>query len=210
MYQTKWVDADEGRLSELIDWDKVWASVHVSFYTEELKSTIWDQIHLNFYTTYNYNKWHRSFQPCPLCNKIPEDVYHLIFDCKFTKIMWKKIEVVLFKITPTSLTDLEKAVGLQLKKGKDECATILRNWLTFSLRHLIMQEERRAYHIKDYYLRSVEKFVVKFNFKVQEELKAKKLIYDHRGAPGKFEDIVTYNNVVASVENGVFIWRDLM
>ena len=125
VYQTKWVDADEGRLSELIDWDKVWASVHVSFYTEELKSTVWEQIHLNFYTTYNYNKWHRSFQPCPLCNKIPEDVYHLIFDCKFTKIMWKKIEVVLFKITPTSLTDLEKAVGLQLKKGKDECATIL-------------------------------------------------------------------------------------
>lgn len=211
IYQTKWVDYDEGRIRSMIDWDKVWESVHVPFYTEELKSTIWEQIHLNFYTTYNYNKWHKALQPCPLCHKIPEDIYHIFFDCKFTKVMWKRVEKVLLKITPTPVTDIEKAVGLQPREGRPSLADILRNWITFSLRHFIMLEERRAYYIKDYHLQSVEKFFTKFNFKTQEELRVKKLLFDHRGASAKFKNLVTYKNAVASVAaDGSLLWKDLM
>lgn len=209
-YHTKWVDDDEGRLRDIIDWDKVWASVHVSFYTEELRSTIWEQIHLNFYTTYNYNKWHNSLQPCPLCNKIPEDIFHIILDCRFTKVTWKRIERVLLKILPVPVTDTERAVGLQPRSGEQACAIILRNWVTFSLRNLLMLEERRAYHIKDYHLLSMEKFFTKFNYKTQEELKIKKLLYDHRGAAGKFEELVTFNDAIASVINGSLFWKAIM
>ena len=94
-YQTKWIDVNEGRLSGLIDWDKVWESVNNHFHTEKVKSTIWEQIHLNFYTTYSYNKWHNTLHPCPLCNKIPDDIFHIILDCRFTKILWRRIEKVL-------------------------------------------------------------------------------------------------------------------
>ena len=40
----------------VIEWDKIWNSVHQQFYTEELKSTIWKQLHVNFKTTHTYNR----------------------------------------------------------------------------------------------------------------------------------------------------------
>ena len=50
----KWIE--EGMLPGCTDWDKIWESIHIGFYTENVKSTIWDQLHLNFYTTNSYNK----------------------------------------------------------------------------------------------------------------------------------------------------------
>ena len=209
-YQTRWIDAEEGRLTDLLDWEKVWESVHKQFYTEKVKSTIWEQIHLNFYTTYNYNKWHKSLLPCPLCNKIPDDIFHIILDCRFTKVMWKKIEKVLLKILPIPISTSEKALGLQPRRKKETNATILRNWITFSLRHLIMQEERRAYHIKDFHLQSVDRFFCKFNYATQEEFRIKKLQYDFRGRSQKFEKITTINKVIATINSGEYILKNIM
>ena len=209
-YQVKWVRVGEGELPACINWDKVWEAIHVLFHTEEVKSTIWEQIHLHFYTTYNYNVWKKEMKPCPLCNKIPDDIYHIIKECKFTKTVWKRIEKVLLKITPIPVTDSEKALGLQPRRKKETNATILRNWVTFFLRHQIMLEERKAFKIADYHLQSMEKFFKKFNFKAHEELKIKKLQYDHRKLPEKFLNIATINNAIATVNDGEFACLDIM
>ena len=169
-----------------------------------------DQIHLHFYTTYSYNKWKNALQPCPLCNKIPEDIFHIIIDCRFTKTVWKRIERKMLKIISIPVTDSEKAFGLQPRKENESNATILRNWVTFSLRHSILLEEREAYYINNYHKRSIEKFFMKFNSKAQEELQYKKLLYDHRDLAAKFEKIVTVNNVIARVVEGDFGWLDIM
>ena len=149
-------------------------------------------------------------KPCPLCNKIPDDVFHIIKECRFTKTMWKRIERVLLEIIPIPVTDSEKALGLQPRKKKETNATILRNWVTFFLRHLIMLEERKAFKINNYHLQSMEEFFNKFNFKAQEELKIKKLLYDHRNLPEKFRKIATINNAIAVVTDGEFAWLDIM
>ena len=209
-YQTKWIDVNEGRLSGLIDWDKVWESVNNHFHTEKVKSTIWEQIHLNFYTTYSYNKWHNTLHPCPLCNKIPDDIFHIILDCRFTKILWRRIEKVLLKIIPIPVTASEKVLGLQPRWKKETNATILRNWVSFSLRHHIMQEERRAYYIPAYHTHSVAKFFCKYNHKAHEEIQIKKLQFDFRNLSHKFEKIVTINNAIATLTNGEYIWKDIM
>ena len=90
IYQIKWLT--ERKEIGSINWDKTWKNIHNNFFTEVTKSTIWEQIHLNFYTTYTYNTWHNTLQPCPLCKKIPEDVFHIILDCKFTNTTWKNLE----------------------------------------------------------------------------------------------------------------------
>ena len=165
---------------------------------------------LNFYTTYSYNKWYNTLQPCPLCNQIPDSIFHILFDCKFTKALWKRLHRVLLLIIPIKLTNKEKALGLQSKTKQQDNAILLRNWITFFLRHFIMLEERRAYHIPHYYSQSLEKIFIKFNFKALEDLKNKKLLYDHRNASDKFENIVTINKAIASLEDGEYIWKDIM
>ena len=73
-----------------------------------------------------------------------------------------------------------------------------------------MLEERKAFKIEDYHLQSMEKFFKKFNFKAHEELKIKKLQYDHRKLPEKFLNIATINNAIATVNDGEFACLDIM
>ena len=200
-----------GKWSEIVGlvmWDPIWDSLHQQFFTESTKSTIWEQIHLNFYTTHNYNKWHNALDPCPLCRKIPENASHIMLSCKFTKVMWRRIHRSLVGIIPSFPTSLEMAFGLQPANDKDKYPTTLRNWLTFSLRHLIMQEERTAFHAGK--VPSIERFFVKYNNHVKNELKIKKLQYDFQGLSTKFEKIVTTNNIVAKVDNGKYTWNDIL
>ena len=92
------------------------------------------------------------------------------------------------------------------KKKKNKIT--LRNWLTFTLRYQIMQEERKAYHTKN--TPSVEKFFLKFNYYVHQELDTKKILYDRQRLSTKFEKISTINNVVGTVKNGKYSWRDVL
>ena len=208
IYQTTWLT--EMRGFGPIDWDKIWESLHDQFFTEETKSTIWEQIHLNFYTTYNYNKWHNSMHPCPLCNKIPEDIFHIILDCKFTIKMWRILEKTLLNIMPIRVTNYEKAFGLQPKKKKEKNLTTLRNWLTFSLRHFIMLEERKAF-----YRKNTEKqervFIFKYKCYISEEVATKELFYKYAEREKYLEKIITAKKIIANKDkNGFYKLNNIM
>ena len=210
VYKTKWYleNPDLG----VIDWNKVWDSVHQSFFTEKVKSTIWEQIHVNFYTTYNYNKWHETEQPCPLCRKIPDDIFHIILDCKFTKVMWKRIEKTLIRIYAKPITRHEMAFGVQprSKHNKEQrAATTLRNWITFTMRHLIMLEERKAFKANTPLTNAMQKYFVKFNYYLQEEMRLKKLLYDFRDLSHKFKNIATVNNAIAIIVEDEYEWKNI-
>ena len=135
-------------------------------------------------------------QPCPLCNQIPDDIYHLIHDCKFTKKMWKKLETTLLKIINIRVTNHEKAFGLQHTSKKTENAVILRNWLTFTLRHCIMQEERKAHYRKNT-VKHEQNFIIGYRRKISEEAKVKELNYKYTGREEQFRKIITSNQAVA-------------
>ena len=124
--------------------------------------------------------------------------------------MWKRIENILLNIIPKPLTAYEKAFGIQPTNKNEIKPTILRNWITFSLRHYIILEERRAYHSNNYTSGAIQKFFLKYNHSTQEELNTKKMQYDFQGLSSKFEKIVTVNNAIATINNGEYIWKDIM
>ena len=206
-YCVRWCSELSDRL-DLIDWDKTWASVHNQFFTEETKSSIWGLIHLNFYTTHNFNTWFNRLDPCPLCRKIPEDVYHIILDCSFTKTMWRRLSKTLFAILPTPITNNEIAFGLE-EIERNPNAIILRNWITFTLRKMISQQEYISYKINQnsevQRTPAIENFFSKFNFHAKQELQEKKLRYDFQGLSDKF-----INGVIASVHNDEYLWNEIM
>ncbi len=80
VYSTKWVQ----KLNTVILWEEVWNTLYYSSWLmNSTKTAIWEQIHLNFYTQYSYNKWHQKNEVCPLCNMIPQSIYHLILHCYY-------------------------------------------------------------------------------------------------------------------------------
>ena len=204
-YQTKWL-LDINDLSS-ISWNKVWKSLHDQFFTEKTKSTIWEQIHLNFYTTYNYMVWHNKLLPCPLCNKIPDDIYHILLDCRFVEKMWLRIEHVLIQIISIPLSKEEVVFGLQARTRDEENAATLRNWISFNLRYLIMQEERKACKYDKYTTEHEKKFVDKYNNFMQNELTEKHHSYKHRGLEHKFQSIISENNVIQQGHDEEYLWK---
>ena len=155
---TKWLQ----KISTYIEWNEVWQSVHNPLSSEDTTTLIWEQIHLNMYTTHSYNKWHKSEDPCPLCNTTPLDEFHITLHCTTVQNLWKEIEPHLLQIHPVPITEHEMAFGIP---GKTKNIT-LRNWLTFLLRSIIAQQERIAYHNKKGQHNEIE---IKINY--NEEVK---------------------------------------
>ena len=206
-YEGKWpIEHDD---LPLISWKEVWETVHKQFYTEKVKSTVWEQIHLNYYTTYNYNIWHNELHPCPLCHKIPEDVFHILFNCPFVRRMWNKIELLLLQIVPTPLTKYELAFGLYPQTRNELNATILRNWITFSLRHSIMGEERKAFHLERYTEIHEKDFIERFNITMQSEITEKHAQYKFMSLEEKFVSIVEINGIITKDAQDRYKWKDV-
>ena len=186
--QVKWVL----KLDTAIPWQEVWEAVNNFLSTNETKNIIWQQIHLNFYTQYSYNKWHKVSDNCPLCQKIPESIYHLILHCDVTNKLWDDIQRTLHKLHPIPVSDEEKALGLFQKNPS--IGILLRNWLTFFLRKCIADSEREAFYDTG------ESIIVKIKRKVNRaigvEIDMKAYRYKHENNLAFFDKIITHAQVL--------------
>ena len=157
------------KLQSVIIWEDVWNSVHNMLSSNETKTAIWQQIHLNFYTQYSYNKWHKVHENCPLCLLVPQNIFHITLDCNVTNLVWEKIKPTLMKLETVQISEDEKILGIAKKTHTD--GSLLRNWITYMLRFLIMEEEKIAYHTGS--IPKTNTFLQKFNRLVHFELQKK-------------------------------------
>ena len=188
--QVKWGE----KLNTSIPWEEVWGAVHNFLSTNRTKNTIWQQVHLNFYTQFSYNKWHNGNDLCPLCQNLPESIYHIILHCEFTKKRWDEIEPTLLELHPVPVSEEEKAFGVVQKKLTN--GILLRNWVTYLLRECITQAEKEAYHAKRI---DLQKFKLQFNQKIVSEIRIKALQYKAENKIKYFEKIITHAGVLCKI-----------
>ena len=111
------------------------------------------------------------------------------------------------QIIPIPLSTEEVVFGLQPRTREEEKAATLRNWISFNLRDLIMQEERKAWKYDKYTPEHETKFIQKFNNLIQNELTEKHHSYKHRGLVQKFQSIVSVNSVIEKGHDGEYRWK---
>ena len=188
-HQVKWID----KLNTVILFEEVWDSVHNTFSLNQTKTVIWEQIHLNFYTQYSYkNKWHATLAKCPLCNKIPQNIYHIILHCDFVNTIWAHIQCTLSKLDPRPVTDEEKSFGIvHIKKT---AGMTLRNWLTYKMREQVMDFERKAYHSPK--AASISLFKTTFNRAIAYDLKKLMIRFEHEGKLNLFDEVIALKGIL--------------
>ena len=179
-----------------IDWDKVWNSLNNPLTSEDTKTTIWEQIHLNEYTTYSYNKWHHAEQNCPFCSQIPNDEFHITLDCPMTISLWAEIEPKLQNIHQSNVIDTEKVFGIP----GDSPNVILRNWLTFTLRQCVLEQERKAYYNKKG-MQNLVDVKLAYNQTIKTEVWKKYNVYKNLGRDGYFKRMFAVNDYLIVWEN---------
>ena len=202
IHQTKWVT----KLDTLILWEEVWDSVHNFPMSNKTKSIIWEQIHLNYYTQYSYNKWHGKMDRCPLCNKIPENIFHIILHCDFVNFLWTQLQPTLNQLHNKPLNDEEKALGIvNIKKST---GMILRNWLTYKMREMIMQFERESYATKSV---SFELLKAKFNQAMAYEIKGLMIKHKNENRLTKFDTIIAYRGILCKkIQEGEYKYQIIL
>ena len=199
--QVKWVL----KLNTSIIWEEVWETVHNFLSNNKTKTIIWQQVHLNFYTQHSYNKWHKKQEKCPLCQKCPEDIYHIILYCEFTNKLWEEIEDILRELHAAPVSEEEKAFGIIQKNPTT--GIILRNWITFLLRECIMQEERVAHHAPNQ--TNLEKTKIKVNQNMNSEIQTKAIQYKNENNLLSFDKMITYNEILCKKRDDVYEVRQL-
>ena len=102
------------------------------------------------------------------------------------------------------------AFGLHPRTKKEENATVLRNWITFSFRHQLMKEERKAYHTQNYSATQIRAFIDRFNFHMNQELITKCLQYKFRGLQNKFDNIALINDAIGVKNGDDYTWKKIM
>ena len=159
--QIKWSE----HLRLPLDWSDIWSTVHNPLNLRKTTSIIWHQLHLNFYTQYSYNKWHKVNLACPLCGKVPKDIFHVILHCDLVSRVWRDITPVLLRLHPTRPNDEEKAFGIVSRNPPP--AVCVRNWLTFLMRKCISKMERRAHYNSSNILSRTRK---KIQYSIEKEI----------------------------------------
>ena len=185
--QIKWANT----LDEPIPWDDAWNTVHNFMCTNDTISAIWHQIHLNFYTQYSYNKWHKVSEMCPLCNELPESIYHILYHCKLVKTIWSDLSSKLLDLHPCPITDEEKAFGIINKKPPP--GILARNWLTYTIRKCILEMEREAHYDNSNIMQRTKR---KIQSSIESELDQKVFIYAADGKLEKFEKFFAHNEII--------------
>ena len=199
-YQTKWI----GKLQIVILWEEVWNSVHNFLLSNRTRTVIWEQLHLNFYTQYSYNKWHGKQDTCPLCNNVPESIYHIILHCDFVNNIWTQIEPILKQIHCKSVTDDEKALGIVTIKSTP--GILLRNWLTYKLREQVMLFERMSYHSPN--KASLDLFKAKYNQSLACEVKQLIFRFNHENKLDKIDKIIAQQGILCEkVQEGEYLLK---
>ena len=100
-----------------------------------------------------------------MCLIIPENEYHLIFDCQATRELWEEINPILRQIDGEDVTKEEMAFGMFGNTAKIK----LRNWLTFLLRECILEQEGIAYK-NNQGLLNIREIKIKYNVKLKEQI----------------------------------------
>ena len=187
-YSAKWVQ----KLNTIIIWEEVWKTVHHPYQTNTTKTAICEQLHLNFYTQYSYNKWHDKNDPCPLCNRLPQSIYHIILHCDYANNAWARLTPVLSKLNSTPVTEEEKALGII--HIKPTIGIGIRNWLTYKLREQILQFEKIGYHRVSAI--TPKCFKTTFNRSVTEEITNLMHRFNNEGKLHIFEKLFGFGNVL--------------
>ena len=108
---------------------------------------------------------------CPLCKKIPESIFHIILNCDFVNYIWTQLQPILDQLHRKPIDEEEKALGIvHIRKST---GMILRNWVTYKMRELVMQFERKAF----YSSQSMDIFKAKFNQAMAHEIKGLMIRY---------------------------------
>ena len=192
-HQVKW----STKLNTVILWEEVWNTLHNFLLSNETRTAIWEQLHLNFYTQYSYNRWHKSSNLCPLCQKMPESIYHIILHCDFVNNVWAHLQPVLIQLNTRALDDAEKALGIvQIKSTPD---IILRNWLGYKIREQILLFERCAYRKSK--VPSLDIFKAKFNQMIATEVKHLMYRLKNEGKLDKFDEVLAFKGIICK-KNG--------
>ena len=134
-FKQKWADI----LQIEIYWTRVWKTIHENKSGNKIKSDIYCQLHLNFFTPFMaFKSQVKGSAICNLCKRNHKEEYHEILSCTVTKDLFDRFQILLTAIYPENANEKEMVLGLKIDTKENKYQKALRNFLTFTIRSIIL------------------------------------------------------------------------
>ena len=116
------------------------------------------------------------------------------------------MQPILNRLHQKSINDEEKAFGIvNIKKCT---GMILRNWLTYKMREMIMEFERAAYHSPQ--STSIDLFKAKYNQAMAYEIKCLLIRYKNDNKLTEFDKLIAYKGILCKkIQEGEYQFQTI-
>jgi hypothetical protein len=199
IWERKW-STEVGFENVVLDWKKIWTSVHNKISCYNVHSSIWEMIHRNYICGYSLRQMNFANGRCKLCNQQEEQRIHIFMKCAIIDKIYLYFTNMLLLLENSPLTEVEKAFGIYDKINNN---VSLRNYITYTIRHIVYRNRNlnlnEGQNAEIILIKKVKMFLKK-------DLNNK---FNLRKAQNKldlFKSMYLINNTLGNLQNGELIF----
>ena len=138
-----WVEKWENDLGiKLEEWEGIWRNVHCHMLSPYVQSTVWETLHQNYMCAYFAQIAFNESNICMLCGSPQNKRTHIFIECEVISECYSHyLSFTDLLVDIGSVNLLEKSFGLKIEK--EDSKQKLRNYINFSIRHVVFRNRHR-------------------------------------------------------------------
>ena len=197
----KWNDSTHMGVDE---WVYIWKNVHCNMLSPKVQSSAWETIHRNYMCSYFASVAFNESPMCKLCGKEELTRTHIFLDCNIILNIYDHFLSFTSRLVDIHHVNLlERAFGLKIDNPDNNSS--LRNFINFSIRHIIFRNRNRKFGDPN---TTTQKMIKKIGNFIQSELYTKFKLACINNKIDKFKELFLVDNILGRIESNALVLVD--
>ena len=199
----KW-ENDLGIKSE--EWEGIWRNVHCHMLSPYVQSTVWETLHRNYMCAYFAQIAFNESNICMLCGSPQNKRTHIFIECEVISECYSHyLSFTDLLVDIGSVNLLEKSFGLKIEK--EDSKQKLRNYINFSIRHVVFRNRHRK--LGNNRAVTVRNLIRKIDSFLKGDLKTKFNLALEKHSLDEFRNTYLVDGILGSADNKVLTLNNL-
>ena len=196
-WKLKWESEQKIDFSE---WKIVWSNVHHFTLSSKVQSSLWELLHRNFMCAYFEKIAFNGSGVCKLCKAVQNERTHIFVSCAIINRIYSLFLPLLNSILEVhSITEKEKIMGLDILSHEDKNKTILRNYVTSFIKHVVFRSRNSSFGNDEI---TVKTLVKKIKSALRADISTKFCTAKNTHKVDSFSDLFLSENLLGSLIEG--------
>ena len=191
---------------KLEEWEGIWRNVHCHMLSPYVQSTVWETLHRNYMCAYFAQIAFNESNICMLCGSPQNKRTHIFIECEVISECYSHyLSFTDLLVDIGSVNLLEKSFGLKIEK--EDSKQKLRNYINFSIRHVVFRNRHRK--LGNNRAVTVRNLIRKIDLFLKGDLKTKFNLALEKHSLDEFRNTYLVDGILGSADNKVLTLNNL-